>query len=134
MTELESKCPPERSRSQSHRDRRSRRIDPRSKSPKDHPMKRTIITAILYTAATTVLFGLVYPLVVTGVAQLLFKDKANGQLIYTRGTSPRLIGSHLIGQPFTAPAYFHSPPSAAGNGYDPPHSGGSNYPPTNQNP
>jgi K+-transporting ATPase ATPase C chain len=95
-------------------------------------MKRNIITAILYTAATTLLFGLVYPLVVTGAAQLFFKDKANGQLIYTQGTSPRLIGSHLIGQPFTAPAYFHSRPSAAGNGYDAANSSGSNYAPTNK--
>jgi K+-transporting ATPase ATPase C chain len=92
-------------------------------------MKRNILTAILYTVVTTVLFGLVYPFVVTGLAQLLFKDKANGQLIYT-GTTLR--GSHLIGQPFTAPAYFHSRPSAAGNGYDAANSSGSNYAPTNK--
>jgi K+-transporting ATPase ATPase C chain len=61
-------------------------------------MKRNIITALLYTAVTTVLFGLIYPLVVTGVAQLLFHDKANGQLITENGN---LIGSHIIGQPFT---------------------------------
>ncbi|WP_213803692.1 potassium-transporting ATPase subunit KdpC [Granulicella sp. dw_53] len=98
-------------------------------------MKRNILTAVLYTVATTILFGLVYPLVVTGIAQLLFKDKANGQLIYTQATSgaaPQLIGSHLIGQPFTAPAYFHSRPSAAGNGYDAANSSGSNYAPTNK--
>ncbi|MCU1322376.1 MAG: potassium-transporting ATPase, subunit [Acidobacteriaceae bacterium] len=92
-------------------------------------MKRNILTAILYTVVTTVLFGLVYPFVVTGLAQLLFKDKANGQLIYA-GTTLR--GSHLIGQPFTAPAYFHSRPSAAGNGYDAANSSGSNYAPTNK--
>jgi K+-transporting ATPase ATPase C chain len=92
-------------------------------------MKRNIITALLYTAVTTVLFGLIYPLVVTGVAQLLFHDKANGQLITENG---KLIGSHIIGQPFTAPAYFHSRPSAAGNGYDAANSSGSNYAPTNK--
>jgi K+-transporting ATPase ATPase C chain len=92
-------------------------------------MKRNIITAILYTVVTTVLFGLVYPFVVTGLAQLLFKDKANGQLIQQNGT---LIGSHIIGQPFTAPTYFHSRPSAAGNGYDAANSSGSNYAPTNK--
>jgi potassium-transporting ATPase KdpC subunit len=92
-------------------------------------MKRNVITAVLYTVVTTVLFGLVYPLVVTGFAQLLFKDKANGQLIQQDG---KLIGSRIIGQPFTAPAYFHSRPSAAGNGYDAANSGGSNYAPTNK--
>ena len=92
-------------------------------------MKRNILTAILYTVVTTVLFGLIYPMVVTGFAQLLFKDKANGQLIHQNG---KLIGSHLIGQPFTAPGYFHSRPSAAGNGYDAANSSGSNYAPTNK--
>jgi potassium-transporting ATPase KdpC subunit len=92
-------------------------------------MKRNIITALLYTAVTTILFGLIYPLVVTGVAQLLFHDKANGQLITENG---KVIGSHIIGQPFTAPAYFHSRPSAAGNGYDAANSSGSNYAPTNK--
>jgi potassium-transporting ATPase KdpC subunit len=92
-------------------------------------MKRNIITAILYTAITTIIFGLIYPLVVTAAAQLLFKDKANGQLIIENGT---LRGSHLIGQPFTAPGYFHSRPSAAGNGYDAANSSGSNYAPTNK--
>src|SRR5258706_13451402 len=92
-------------------------------------MKRNIITAILYTVVTTVLFGLVYPLVVTGFAQLLFRDKANGQLIEQDG---KLVGSHIIGQPFTAPVYFHSRPSAAGSGYDAANSSGSNYAPTNK--
>src|SRR3954468_1526017 len=76
------------------------------------PMHRHITTAVLYTVATTVLFGIVYPLVVTGAAQLLFRDKANGQLIQQNG---QLIGSRIIGQAFTGPAYFHSRPSAAGN-------------------
>ena len=100
-------------------------------------MKRNILTAILYTVVTTVIFGLIYPLVVTGVAQLFFKDKANGQLIYKKTSQngsemATLIGSHLIGQPFTAPGYFHSRPSAAGSGYDAANSGGSNYAPTNK--
>ena len=95
-------------------------------------MRRNIITAILYTVITTVLFGIFYPLVVTGIAQVLFKDKANGQLIYTQGANPQLVGSHIIGQPFSAPSYFHSRPSAAGNGYDASNSGGSNYAPTNK--
>lgn len=79
---------------------------------------------------TTVLLGLVYPLVVTGIAQVLFKDKANGRLITRDGM---LIGSRIIGQPFSGPAYFHSRPSSAGNaGYDATNSQGSNFGPTNQ--
>ena len=86
-------------------------------------------TALLMTFATTVLLGVIYPLVVTGLAQALFPDKANGQLIRRAGA---VIGSPLIGQPFTGPAYFHSRPSAAGNGYDAANSGGSNLGPTNR--
>jgi K+-transporting ATPase ATPase C chain len=92
-------------------------------------MRRNLITAILYTLVTTVIFGLVYPFVVTGIAQVLFKDKANGQLLHQNG---ELIGSRIIGQPFTAAGYFHSRPSAAGNGYDAANSSGSNYAPTNK--
>jgi potassium-transporting ATPase KdpC subunit len=92
-------------------------------------MRRNLITAILYTLVTTVLFGLVYPYAVTGIAQLLFKDKANGQLLQQNG---QLVGSRIIGQPFTAPGYFHSRPSSAGNGYDAANSSGSNYAPTNK--
>jgi potassium-transporting ATPase KdpC subunit len=92
-------------------------------------MRRSFITAVLYTIVTTVIFGLIYPLVVTGFAQVLFRDKANGQLIYRNG---QLVGSKIIGQTFTAPQYFHSRPSAAGNGYDAANSSGSNYGPTNQ--
>ena len=92
-------------------------------------MRRNLIIAVLYTVVTTVLFGLVYPFVVTGIAQVLFKDKANGQLIQQNG---HLVGSHIIGQPFTAAGYFHSRPSAAGNGYDAANSSGSNYAPTNK--
>jgi K+-transporting ATPase ATPase C chain len=92
-------------------------------------MRRHLVTAVLYTIVTTVLFGVVYPFVVTGLAQVLFHDKANGQLLYKDG---ELVGSRIIGQPFTAPQYFHSRPSAAGNGYDAANSGASNYAPTNK--
>ena len=92
-------------------------------------MRRNLITAILYTIVTTIIFGLVYPFVVTGIAQILFKDKANGQLIQQNG---QLVGSRIIGQTFTGAAYFHSRPSAAGNGYDAANSSGSNYAPTNK--
>ena len=92
-------------------------------------MKKNLLISILMTVATTVLFGLVYPLVVTGLAQLIFPDKANGQLIVKGG---KVIGSSIIGQGFSGPQYFHSRPSAAGNGYDAGNSGGSNYGPTNQ--
>jgi K+-transporting ATPase ATPase C chain len=93
-------------------------------------MKRNLITAILMTVVTTILFGLVYPLVVTGLAQVLFRDKANGQLIVRDG---KTIGSRIIAQPFTGAGYFHPRGSAAGNnGYDAQNSGGTNYGPTNQ--
>jgi K+-transporting ATPase ATPase C chain len=92
-------------------------------------MKRNLITAILYTVVTTVLLGLVYPLVVAGISQVLFKDKANGQLVTKNGV---IVGSRLIGQAFSGAAYFHPRPSAAGNGYDATNSGGTNYGPTNQ--
>jgi potassium-transporting ATPase KdpC subunit len=92
-------------------------------------MKKNLITAFLMTIATTILLGIAYPLVVTGIAQLLFKDKANGQLL-TR--NQEVIGSRLIAQPFTSPKYFHPRPSAAGNGYDAANSGGSQLASTNQ--
>ena len=92
-------------------------------------MKKNLITSLLMTIATTVLLGIVYPLVVTGLAQLLFKDKANGQLIVQNG---KIIGSRIIGQAFVGPSYFHSRPSAAGSGYDATNSNGSQLGPTNQ--
>jgi K+-transporting ATPase ATPase C chain len=93
-------------------------------------MKKNLIISILFTLVTTLLFGLLYPLGVTAIAQLLFRDKANGQLIEKNG---KLIGSRIIGQAFTGPGYFHSRPSAAGtgNGYDSTSSAGSNLGPTN---
>src|SRR5277367_4620268 len=92
-------------------------------------MKQNLKTAILMTLVTTVLLGLIYPLVITGLAQVLFRDKANGQLITRNGV---VVGSHIIGQPFVSAGYFHSRPSAAGNGYDAANSSGSNLGPTNQ--
>jgi K+-transporting ATPase ATPase C chain len=91
-------------------------------------MKKNLITAVLMTIATTLLLGIAYPLVVTGLAQALFKDKANGQLITRNGNT---VGSRIIGQVFTSDAYFHSRPSAAGTGYDAANSNASNLGPTN---
>src|ERR1051326_7476385 len=92
-------------------------------------MKKHLTTAFLMTIATTILLGILYPLLITGLAQLLFKDKANGQIITRNGEA---VGSRIIAQPFTGAKYFHPRPSAAGNGYDAANSGGSNLGPTNQ--
>jgi potassium-transporting ATPase KdpC subunit len=92
-------------------------------------MKKNLITAILMTIATTILLGIIYPLVVTGLAQLIFPKQANGQLIQKDG---KTIGSSIIAQGFSSPAYFHPRPSFAGNGYDPTNSNGSQLGPTNQ--
>jgi K+-transporting ATPase ATPase C chain len=93
-------------------------------------MKQSIVTAVLMTIITTVLLGLVYPLAATALAQLIFPERANGSLI--RDQSGKIIGSRLIGQPFSSPGYFHPRPSAAGAaGYDAGASAGSNLGPTN---
>ena len=93
-------------------------------------MKKNLLTAVWFTLVTTVMFGLIYPLGITGLAQLFFRDRANGQLIAKDG---KLVGSRIIGQGFTGPGYFHSRPSAAGAGYDPTSSSGSNLAPTSKN-
>src|SRR5207248_6430504 len=90
---------------------------------------RNLVAAVLMTIVTTILLGLIYPLVVTVLAQALFADKANGQLIDRNG---HLIGSRIIGQAFSSPEYFHGRPSAAGTGYDATNSGGTNLGPTNK--
>jgi len=92
-------------------------------------MKKHILTACLYTLVTAVALGLVYPLVITLIAKAAFPAQAEGQLIHSNG---ELIGSKLIGQPFTGVGYFHSRPSAAGTGYDASSSSGSNLAPTNK--
>jgi K+-transporting ATPase ATPase C chain len=92
-------------------------------------MIKNLKIAIWMTLATTILLGIGYPLAVTGLAKLFFPDQASGELIQT---SNGVAGSHLIGQQFISPGYFHSRPSAAGSGYDPMQSGGSNLGPTNK--
>lgn len=92
---------------------------------------KNLVTATLMTIVTTILFGLIYPFAVTGLAQVIFPEMANGQLI--KRPDGTVIGSRLIGQPFSSPGYFRSRPSAAGAaGYDAGASSGSNFGPTNQ--
>jgi len=93
-------------------------------------MKKNFVIALWFTLVTTLMFGVLYPLAVTGLAQVLFPGKANGQLIERNG---KVVGSRIIGQTFTEPGYFHSRPSNAGTGYDATASSGSNLGPTNKN-
>jgi K+-transporting ATPase ATPase C chain len=90
-------------------------------------MISAIRPAIVSTLILTLLLGVAYPLVVTGISQVAFPYQANGSLV--RDKAGHVIGSELLAQPFTRPGYLHPRPSAAGNGYDPTSSGGSNYGP-----
>src|SRR6267142_4362561 len=92
-------------------------------------MKKNFLIALWFTLVTTVMFGVLYPLAVTGIAQVFFPDRANGQLIQKNG---KIVGSRIIGQSFTRPSYFHSRPSAAGAGYDATASSGTNKGPTDR--
>ena len=92
-------------------------------------LAKNLLVAVLMTIVTTILLGIVYPLAVTGLAQMLFPEKANGQLVERNG---KVIGSRIIGQAFSSPRYFSSRPSAAGNGYDAANSAGTNLGPTNK--
>lgn len=88
-----------------------------------------LLTALAYTVLSVVLLGLVYPVVMTGVAQLLFHNQANGSMVYVDG---KPVASAIIGQQWTKPQYFHGRPSAAGKGYDPTSTGGTNLAPTSK--
>jgi K+-transporting ATPase ATPase C chain len=90
---------------------------------------RNVVTAVWMTIVTTVLLGIVYPLAITGVAQVMFPEQANGQLIEQNGA---VVGSRIIGQGFSSPGYFRSRPSAAGAGYDAANSAGTQLGPTNR--
>lgn len=93
-------------------------------------MKKNLLIALWFTLVTTMMFGALYPLAITGLAQVLFPGRANGQLIERNG---KIVGSRIIGQTFSEAGYFHSRPSSAGTGYDPTSSSGSNLAPTNKN-
>ena len=90
---------------------------------------KLVRVACLYTFVTAILLGVVYPLVITGIAQLTMRERANGQLLTRDGQT---IGSAIIGQPFTGRGFFHSRPSNAGTGYDASASSGSNYGPSSK--
>jgi K+-transporting ATPase ATPase C chain len=92
-------------------------------------MKKNFLIALWFTLVTTAMFGVFYPLAITGLAKVLFPDRANGQLIQKNG---KIVGSRIIGQSFAGPGYFHSRPSNAGSGYDATASSGSNLGPTNK--
>src|SRR5580658_8775894 len=95
---------------------------------KDNTLKH-LGTSVMYTIVTVVAFGLIYPLVMTGIAQLLFPYQANGSMVYANG---KPVGSASVGQLWTKPQYFHGRPSAAGKGYDPTNTGATNLGPTSK--
>jgi potassium-transporting ATPase KdpC subunit len=92
-------------------------------------MKKNLLIALWFSLVTTVMFGVLYPLAITGLAQVLFPSRANGQLIERGG---KIVGSKIIGQNFLEAGYFRSRPSSAGTGYDASSSSGSNLGPTNK--
>jgi len=92
-------------------------------------MIRHLGTSVRLTILTVVLLGLIYPLVMTGLAQVMFPKQANGSLITVNG---KVVGSAIIGQLWTKPQYFQGRPSAAGKGYDPTSTGGTNFGPTSK--
>jgi len=92
-------------------------------------LARNFTVALLMTVVTTLLLGLIYPLVITALAQVAFPDQANGQLVFRHGT---VVGSRIIGQGFASPGYFHSRPSATARPYDAANSGGSQLGPTSR--
>ena len=94
------------------------------------PVRDVLVPAAGATLVTLLLTGLVYPLVMTGLAQVLFPAKARGSLV--QDGVGNVVGSELLAQPFARPVYFQPRPSAAGNGYDPTASSGSNLGPTSR--
>ena len=108
---------------------RDEEVHSTARVPGDSSMRNVLLVAVRYTLITTVLLGIVYPLVITGIAHLTMPNKADGQLIVRNG---QVIGSAILAQSFTGPTYFRPRPSAAGNGYDATSSGGSNLGPTSQ--
>jgi potassium-transporting ATPase KdpC subunit len=92
-------------------------------------MKKNLLIALWFTLVTTVMFGVLYPFAITGLAQVFFPSRANGQLIEKNG---KIVGSKIIGQNFSEAGYFRSRPSSAGTGYDATSSSGSNLGPTNK--
>jgi len=95
---------------------------------KDNTLKH-LGTSVIFTVVTVIAFGLIYPLVMTGISQLLFPYQANGSIVYVNG---KAVGSAIIGQLWTKPQYFQGRPSAAGKGYDPTSTGATNLGPTSK--